>query len=524
METNQNQYKKGQGLEVNTYKNKDLNKFYIKKIKSDPINQKKISFSEVFLEISESNKKFFLFSKKEITKILYIFPICAFLCLLKNGHSLEAKFLINSFCVNLFCNSKNVFLNKICLLNDNKIKKESLLKFLQKKRAQLFNSSLFCKNFFCFSQKDDLSNIYKNLDFLMVWYKMFRQNIIKKSKFKIESIFKGKTKHYTFKTKRNYMKNLGDFVLNTSRPENPGNPKFFKFVKIHSDRPNLINCIDLSFDEKTMAIGYQNSLIHVYNLLKNKPTKKAFLLKGHDSSIFCAKKLKFGNFILSGSIGAELYLWALKKKALVLRYQLTKQSVWDFSFTKNGESFLSVGSAGFSAFWHIERPFPVRLLMGHLADTNVVKWHPNANFLATGSDDKTVRLWDIRVKKSIGKIIYGGKVNSLEFNQDGSKLFIAGTSSFVDVLETRTLKSCFRINEGIVQTKIDKLILINKEDFGYVKNSSIVKLWNNQKKEKFYSENNDYKNFVPYKIIPSIERIFQMKINKFNKITIVGLC
>ena len=236
------------------------------------------------------------------------------------------------------------------------------------------------------------------------------------------------------------------------------------------------------------------------------------------------KKLKFGDFILSGSVGAELYLWALKKKALIVRYQLTKQSIWDFSFTKNGESFLSVGSAGFGAFWHFERPFPIRLLMGHLADTNVVRWHPNANFLATGSDDKTVRLWDIRVKKAIGKISFEGKVNSLEFNQDGSKLIISGKSSFVDILETRTLKSCFRVNEGSVHNKIDKIISINKEDFGYVKDSNVVKLWNNKKKEKFYCENNYNKNYTPYKIIPTIDRIFQLKANKYNKITIVGLC
>ena len=33
---------------------------------------------------------------------------------------------------------------------------------------------------------------------------------------------------------------------------------------------------------------------------------------------------------------------------------------------------------------------------GHVADVDVVEWHPNGHYLATGSSDHTVRLWDLR--------------------------------------------------------------------------------------------------------------------------------
>lgn len=33
---------------------------------------------------------------------------------------------------------------------------------------------------------------------------------------------------------------------------------------------------------------------------------------------------------------------------------------------------------------------------GHYADVDVLGWHPNAHYLATGSSDHTIRLWDVR--------------------------------------------------------------------------------------------------------------------------------
>ena len=40
----------------------------------------------------------------------------------------------------------------------------------------------------------------------------------------------------------------------------------------------------------------------------------------------------------------------------------------------------------------------MRLVMtaGHQSDVDVVHWHPNSHYLATGSSDRSIRLWDIR--------------------------------------------------------------------------------------------------------------------------------
>jgi len=64
-----------------------------------------------------------------------------------------------------------------------------------------------------------------------------------------------------------------------------------------------------------------------------------------------------------------------------------------------------------------------QLFAGHYSDVDVVGWHPNAHFLATGSSDHSVRLWDMRTGEA-SRILIGHKSpvsNCLPF---GSQMFI----------------------------------------------------------------------------------------------------
>jgi WD40 repeat protein len=56
--------------------------------------------------------------------------------------------------------------------------------------------------------------------------------------------------------------------------------------------------------------------------------------------------------------------------------------------------------------WHLEYTFPLRIYAGHEKDVDVVRFHPNCNYLATAGADKTVRLWSHADAKMVSYIVH----------------------------------------------------------------------------------------------------------------------
>eukprot|EP00898_Chlorokybus_atmophyticus_P008656 jgi/Chlat1/8792/Chrsp90S09252 len=82
---------------------------------------------------------------------------------------------------------------------------------------------------------------------------------------------------------------------------------------------------------------------------------------------------------------------------------------------------------------------PVASLKGHLDYSFASAWHPDGRIFATGNQDTTCRLWDIRYLASSMGLLRGriGAIRSLRFSNDGQFLAMAEPADFVHLLDSR---------------------------------------------------------------------------------------
>ena len=72
-------------------------------------------------------------------------------------------------------------------------------------------------------------------------------------------------------------------------------------------------------------------------------------------------------------------------------------------------------------------------LTGHKDFSFAAAWHPSGNILATGNQDCTTRVWDVRRPDTALAILKGvlGSIRSCRFSRDGSWLAVAEPADFV---------------------------------------------------------------------------------------------
>lgn len=276
----------------------------------------------------------------------------------------------------------------------------------------------------------------------------------------------------------------------------------FKILKISFQSHLISNCANLSSNEDILTVGLQDSSIIVFNLAPKKKANPRYSLCGHKRSIFSTKISSCSNFILSGSLNGEIFLWSLEFKKILVKFENQEDPIWDLDFSKTNSLFLSSCGNSTASLWSPCRIFPLRLFIGHELGVNQIKWHPTEKFFATGSDDNTICLWDTRVAKRVGIIkTFDKPIHSLAFSPGGNEISFGGSSRFIDTWDLRGDKLSRRIKETPYLKKI-KNILYSKNGklMGYIGNQDTVKIWtksnfqSNISKKKnwrfFFSESN----------------------------------
>uniref|UniRef100_A0A5B7B521 Uncharacterized protein n=1 Tax=Davidia involucrata TaxID=16924 RepID=A0A5B7B521_DAVIN len=79
-------------------------------------------------------------------------------------------------------------------------------------------------------------------------------------------------------------------------------------------------------------------------------------------------------------------------------------------------------------------------LKGHMDYSFASAWHPDGRILATGNQDTTCRLWDIRNLSKSMAVLKGkmGAIRAIKFTSDGRFMAMAEPADFVHIFDTRS--------------------------------------------------------------------------------------
>nr|CAB3250062.1 guanine nucleotide-binding protein subunit beta-5 [Phallusia mammillata] len=145
--------------------------------------------------------------------------------------------------------------------------------------------------------------------------------------------------------------------------------------------------------------------------------------------------------ILTASGDSTCALWDVESSQLLQSFHGHQSDVMDAALSpcETGNLFISGGCDKTAYVWDMRTAKCVQSFQTHDSDINSVRWFPTGEAFATGSDDATIRMYDLRADREIAcfskdSVIFG--VNSIDFSVSGRMIFGACNDYLVHAWDT----------------------------------------------------------------------------------------
>ncbi|HEY1047017.1 MAG TPA: WD40 repeat domain-containing protein [Bacteroidia bacterium] len=286
----------------------------------------------------------------------------------------------------------------------------------------------------------------------------------------------------------------------------------------HTEHNANLESVVFSYDGKKMASGDWNGVINLYTLDSNKNFTFSKSIPGHYAAVTTLSFSKNGKFLVSSSKDFSIKVWNLdtagKDKTFNLhtqnitaafldpscKYLISSSTdgsvkttsvhnikksrefkpggpVTDVIITKDFKYyFVALKGGAIKKFEVAGKNLEQLALTGHADDVNSIELSPDEKTLASGSNDKTIIVWDLSNGKVKKKLIgFEWKVTSISFSSDGNYIIGGCNDGIVKLFEIETGKCLNDFKE------LGK----NARDVAFLRDGSQVAVATHMEGEKF---------------------------------------
>jgi len=210
--------------------------------------------------------------------------------------------------------------------------------------------------------------------------------------------------------------------------------------EIHSfTHKHIVKCVDFSADSSSLLTGSNEKLLRIYDL--NRPDADAELFAGHTNSLRSCLWMPEKRQFISASDDKTIRVWDVQSKTEVKKLEVSA-AVADIELSRDGQLLLAA-FGNTVAFWdtatfeklheyeivsqvnsaslHPEKHsfvcggedfkmykfdfasgMELESFKGHFGPVHCVRYSPDGELYASGSEDGTLRLWQTTVGKTYG--------------------------------------------------------------------------------------------------------------------------